>query len=94
MNVLQPAFLRACHKSKIEVININFRYDRAKYPFLGFCHPELVEGLQKSKKDMGDSGGFDKPSVSNKKPTFKYKTNFKVCLKPQLLQTAVSGWFL
>jgi hypothetical protein len=31
---------------------------------------------------LGVSWGFGKPNVSNKKPTSKYKTNFKVCLKP------------
>ena len=40
---------------------------------------------------LGVSWGFGKPNVSIKKPTSKYKTNFKVCLKPQLRQTAVSG---
>ena len=38
---------------------------------------------------LGVSWGFGKPNVSIKDRTSKCKTNFKVCLKPQLLQTAV-----
>ena len=38
---------------------------------------------------LGVSWGFGGPNVSIKDRTSKYKTNIKVCLKPQLRQTAV-----